>query len=75
MFGQGPASDAAKWLALAFIEYLPPCFGRAGNIVGFMPAEPLALDDNDPMIEAARSGVALAHVWEGRAQPYLRSVN
>lgn len=46
-------------------------FSRAGKTIRFEPTGPLSLDDHDLMIEAARSGVALAYVWEDRARPHL----
>ncbi|MFC7478066.1 LysR family transcriptional regulator [Dankookia sp. GCM10030260] len=46
-------------------------FARAGRIVSFEPSGPLSLDDHELMVEAARSGVALAYVWEDRARPWL----
>lgn len=48
-------------------------FSRAGKIIEFLPTGPLTLDDQELMVEAARSGVALAHVWELRARRYLES--
>lgn len=48
-------------------------FERGGKAVDFEPTGPLSLDDQDLMIEAALSGVALAYVWEPRAKPYLES--
>jgi DNA-binding transcriptional LysR family regulator len=46
-------------------------FSRAGKIIEFEPTGPLSLDDHDLMIEAAKSGMALAYVWEHRARPHL----
>ncbi|CAO3402030.1 LysR family transcriptional regulator [Azospirillum palustre] len=46
-------------------------FSRAGKIIAFEPAGPLSLDDHELMVEAARSGVALAYVWEERARPFI----
>src|SRR5262249_22974527 len=46
-------------------------FSRAGQKVEFQPTGPLALDDHELMVEAAKSGTALAYVWEERARPYL----
>lgn len=46
-------------------------FSRAGKIIAFEPTGPLSLDDHELMVEAARSGVALAYVWEDRARPYI----
>jgi DNA-binding transcriptional LysR family regulator len=48
-------------------------FSRAGKIIEFQPTGPLSLDDHELMVEAAKSGVALAHVWEHRARPCLAS--
>jgi DNA-binding transcriptional LysR family regulator len=48
-------------------------FSRAGKIIEFEPNGPLSLDDHELMIEAARSGVALAYVWADRARPYIAS--
>ena len=48
-------------------------FSRAGKIIEFEPSGPLSLDDHELMVEAARSGVALAYVWEDRARPHLAS--
>jgi DNA-binding transcriptional LysR family regulator len=48
-------------------------FSRAGKIIEFQPKGPLSLDDHELMVEAARSGMALAYVWEGRARPHLAS--
>ncbi|WP_088343274.1 MULTISPECIES: LysR family transcriptional regulator [Rhodomicrobium] len=48
-------------------------FSRAGKIIAFEPTGPLSLDDHELMVEAARSGIALAYVWESRARPYLDS--
>jgi DNA-binding transcriptional LysR family regulator len=48
-------------------------FSRAGKIIEFEPNGPLSLDDQELMVEAARSGVALAYVWEDRARPHLAS--
>ncbi|WP_458098213.1 LysR family transcriptional regulator [Roseomonas sp. WA12] len=46
-------------------------FRRAGKITVFEPTGPLSLDDHELMVEAAKSGVALAYVWEARARPCL----
>lgn len=46
-------------------------FGRAGQIIAFQPSGPLSLDDHELMIEAAKSGIALAYVWEERASPCI----
>jgi DNA-binding transcriptional LysR family regulator len=46
-------------------------FSRAGKIIPFEPTGPLSLDDHELMVEAAKSGVALAYVWEDRARPYI----
>ena len=48
-------------------------FSRAGKIIEFEPTGSLSLDDHELMVEAAKSGVALAYVWEHRAHPYLDS--
>ena len=48
-------------------------FSRAGKVVAFEPTGPLSLDDHELMVEAAKSGVALAYVWEDRARPHLQS--
>jgi len=48
-------------------------FSRAGKSIEFQPTGPLALDDHELMVEAARSGVALAYVWEGRARPHIQN--
>ena len=39
----------------------------------FHPTGPIALDDHDLMVEAALAGVALAFVWEGRAERYIEA--
>ena len=49
----------------------PWFFGRDGEEVEFEPTGPIALHDHELMIEAALAGIALAYVWENRAQPYL----
>jgi DNA-binding transcriptional LysR family regulator len=48
-------------------------FSRAGKIIEFQPTGPLSLDDHELMVEAAKSGVALAYVWEHRARSYHAS--
>jgi DNA-binding transcriptional LysR family regulator len=48
-------------------------FSRAGKIIEFQPTGPLSLDDHELMVEAAKSGIALAYVWEHRARPCLAS--
>jgi DNA-binding transcriptional LysR family regulator len=48
-------------------------FSRGGKNVEFEPAGPLSLDDQELMVEAALSGVALAYVWADRAAPHLAS--
>ncbi len=48
-------------------------FSRAGKTVTFEPTGPLSLDDHELMIEAAKSGVALAYVWEDRARLHIAS--
>jgi DNA-binding transcriptional LysR family regulator len=49
----------------------PWFFSRDGDEVEFEPTGPIALHDHELMIEAALAGIALAYVWENRAQPYL----
>jgi DNA-binding transcriptional LysR family regulator len=49
----------------------PWFFSRHGDEVEFEPTGPIALHDHELMIEAALAGIALAYVWENRAQPYL----
>ena len=51
----------------------PWTFDRDGRSIDFEPAGPLALDDHELMVEAARSGVALAYVWADRARPHIAS--
>jgi DNA-binding transcriptional LysR family regulator len=46
-------------------------FSRAGKTIKFEPAGPLSLDNQNLMIEAAMSGIALAYVWEDLARPHL----
>ncbi|WP_019832896.1 LysR family transcriptional regulator [Sphingomonas sp. PR090111-T3T-6A] len=46
-------------------------FNRAGQVITFEPTGPLTLDDHELMIEAAKSGVALAYVWADRAEPLI----
>jgi DNA-binding transcriptional LysR family regulator len=48
-------------------------FSRAGKTIQFEPTGPLSLDDHELMVEAAKSGVALAYVWEDRARPHIAS--
>jgi DNA-binding transcriptional LysR family regulator len=48
-------------------------FSRAGKIIEFEPTGPLSLDDQELMVAAAKSGVALAYVWEHRARSHLAS--
>ncbi|MGF7150661.1 DNA-binding transcriptional LysR family regulator [Sphingomonas zeicaulis] len=48
-------------------------FSRGGKTAAFMPTGRLSLDDHELMIEAARSGAALAYVWEDRARPHVAS--
>jgi DNA-binding transcriptional LysR family regulator len=43
-------------------------FDLKGEAIAFHPSGPIALDDHDLMVQAALSGVALAYVWENRAQ-------
>ncbi|MGF9562530.1 LysR family transcriptional regulator [Neorhizobium sp. JUb45] len=47
-------------------------FGRETEVVDFEPTGPLTLHDHELMIEAALAGIALAYVWENRAEPFLR---
>jgi DNA-binding transcriptional LysR family regulator len=49
----------------------PWFFSLGEQEVEFEPTGPLALHDHELMIEAALAGIALAYVWENRAQPYL----
>lgn len=46
-------------------------FSRAGKTIEYFPNGPLSLDDHELMVAAARSGAALAYVWEERARPYI----
>lgn len=48
-------------------------FGRDTENVDFEPTGPLTLHDHELMIEAALAGIALAYVWENRAEPFLRN--
>ncbi|WP_159998526.1 LysR family transcriptional regulator [Roseomonas sp. 18066] len=48
-------------------------FSKGGRTVEFEPSGPLSLDDHALMVEAAKSGAALAYVWEERARPHLAS--
>lgn len=48
-------------------------FSRAGKIIKFEPTGPLSLGDHELMAEAAKSGVALAYMWEDRARPSIAS--
>jgi DNA-binding transcriptional LysR family regulator len=43
-------------------------FERSGEAVAFHATGPIALDDHELMVEVALSGVALAYVWENRAE-------
>ncbi len=47
-------------------------FSRKGETVAFHPTGPVSLDDHELMIQVALSGVALAYVWENRAERELR---
>ncbi|CDZ73764.1 Transcriptional regulator, LysR family [Neorhizobium galegae bv. orientalis] len=47
-------------------------FSRDGETVTFHPNGPVALDDHELMVEVARSGTALAYVWENRAERGIR---
>jgi len=48
-------------------------FERAGKAIVFEPAGPIALDDQDLMLEVALAGAGLAYVLEARARPHLES--
>ena len=48
-------------------------FEKDGQAITHHPVGPLSLDDHELMVQAAVSGVALAYVWEGRAEPAIRS--
>lgn len=43
-------------------------FTRGGETIAFHPTGPIALDDHELMVQVALSGVALAYVWENRAE-------
>ena len=43
-------------------------FERNGEAIAFHPSGPIALDYHELMVQVALSGVALAYVWEDRAQ-------
>ncbi|MEB2846288.1 LysR family transcriptional regulator [Rhizobiales bacterium RZME27] len=47
-------------------------FDRDTETIDVEPTSPLTLHDHELMIEAALSGIALAYVWENRAEPFLR---
>lgn len=49
----------------------PWFFSRDGRDIEVEPVGPVALDDQELMIETALSGIALAYVWEDRAQPHV----
>jgi DNA-binding transcriptional LysR family regulator len=49
----------------------PWSFARNGQEIDINVKGPIALHDHELMIEAALAGVALAYVWEDRAQPYV----
>jgi DNA-binding transcriptional LysR family regulator len=51
----------------------PWSFEQGGHEAAFEPTGPLALHDQELMIEAALAGVALAYVWEDRARPYIKA--
>lgn len=51
----------------------PWSFGRDGAEIDIDVKGPIALDDHELMIETALAGIALAHVWEDRARPYVES--
>ncbi len=51
----------------------PWSFGRDGEEIDVEVKGPVALHDHELMIETALAGVALAYVWEDRAQPYIES--
>jgi DNA-binding transcriptional LysR family regulator len=47
-------------------------FERDGEAIAFHPQGPIALDDHELMLQVALSGVALAYLWENRAQREIR---
>ena len=49
-------------------ERYPWDFRRGDETLAFHPKGPIALDDHELMVQAALSGVALAYVWEKRAE-------
>ena len=48
-------------------------FEKDGERFVFEPSGPLALDDNELMIEAVLGGGCLGYVWEGYARPYIEA--
>jgi len=52
-------------------EKYPWEFERKGDKIAFQPQGPIALDDHELMVQVALSGVALAYVWEKRAEREL----
>lgn len=48
-------------------------FEKEGQAVAYQPNGPLSLDDQELMTQAAASGVALAYVWENRAERMILS--
>lgn len=51
----------------------PWSFIRDGKSIDVQPAGPLSLDDHELMVQAAVSGIALAYVWEKRAEADLKA--
>ena len=49
-------------------ERYPWDFRRGDDTIEFHPKGPIALDDHELMVGAAAAGVALAYVWEKRAE-------
>lgn len=43
-------------------------FERDGATIAYQPSGPISLDDHELMVQTALSGVALAYVWEQRAE-------
>ncbi|TCL71836.1 LysR family transcriptional regulator [Rhizobium sp. BK251] len=48
-------------------------FEKDGQAIAYQPNGPLSLDDQELMTQAAASGVALAYVWENRAEKMIMS--
>jgi DNA-binding transcriptional LysR family regulator len=48
-------------------------FEKDGQTIAYHPEGPLSLDDYELMLQAALSGVALAYVWENRAEDAIRN--